>query len=477
MGRKITTLITLVVVVLFSQVTYAGFYYEIGEQKEILSIQQNGMTYLTKEFTFHVESRSTELGTEVWVGLPTSDTSVISASFSLNGETVTPNYKINNDDEIQVIFTNFPAIHPGETGRFSFKAQIPDLIYWLSKKELEKAPEDQLVSISYIPAWWDQARVGLLSLEMEFEKPLDINKIHFFREPIKIDHTKTGTRLIWQSSNLSPNQKIKHAVTLPRQYFSPSMTPEKDWMPTWVLISLLSFGLLGTTLLIWGITYSVKNRRYNSPVAYMSGNKAYTSFDPVETALFYNLSTDLIVKLIIMGLVNKNVIQIHDNNTMKRVSTLESLKWYEEHFLNSIDENIQIIPQQWKEEYKEILGTFYEKVEGYCGRQTLSHYNNYLKNHTFTEHDDPRWIILQKQLANGLFDDPKDDELKEAMPAYIYSYMPLFYLTIISPSLEKESHAQYNNVFPGAQGGNGGNSGSGCACACACACASSGGCT
>lgn len=477
MGRKITSLTILLIILLFSQITYAGFYYEIGEQQEILTVQQNGTTYLTKEFTFHVKSRSTESGTEVWVGLPTDATSVISASFSLNGKTTTPHYKIDNDDEIHVIFTDFPAIQPGETGRFSFKAQIPDLVHWLNKKELKKAPEDQMVSISYIPAWWDKARIGLLTLEMEFERPLDTGAVQFSREPVRIDKTNTATRLIWQYSNLSPDEKVKHSVILPRQYFSANMTPEKNWMPTWVLITLLTFVSLGLIGIIWGITYSVKNRRYNSPVAYMSGNKAYTSFDPVETALFYNLSTDLIVKLIIMGLVKKNVIQIHDDKKMKRVSTLESLKWYEERLLNSVDENVQIIPEKWKEEYKEMLGEFYKEVEGYCGRQTLNHYNNYLKNHTFTEHDDPRWIILQKQLANGLFDDPKENELKEAMPAYIYSYMPLFYLTVISPSLEKESHAQYSNVFPGANGGSGGNSGTGCACACACACASSGGCT
>lgn len=478
MKRKMIYLTILLITLFVTPCTYASFYYEIGEQHELLTVQTNGTIRLEKDFTFHVTSQSTELGTEVWVGLPTNDTSVVSATFTLNGKKTFPHYRVKEDDEIYVIFTDFPAIRPGETGHFSFRAQIPDLVYWLNKDQLKKAPQNQQVSISYIPAWWEKGTIDRLTVEMQFEQSLEMDRVQVTTTPSQIKDMGKGSRLIWEYTNLRPNEKVHHAVILPRQYFAASVTPGRHWMPLWALILIITFVGLGLGGLIIGINYSIKNRRYASPIAYMKGDKAYTHFDPVEVALFYNLSTDFIAKLIIMGLIKKNVIQLHGNDQMKRVPTLEPLTWYEEHFLKSVDEHIQIIPDQWREEFKEMVGEFYDQIEGYCGRQTLSHYNQYFKNNTFTEKDDPRWAIIQQQLAQGTFDQPEEEELKTAMPAYLHVYFPLFYLTVINPSLQKENRAHYSHVFPGAAGtGGGGNSGPGCACACACACASSGGCT
>ncbi len=469
------TFFIVLILLLATPFALARFNYEIGEQHEILNVYRNGSIMLEKEFTFHVKSSSNENGTEVWVGLPTDDTSVISASYIINGKETPLKFKIEKgNDEQHVIFTNFLPIRPGETGKFHFYARIPDLIYWLNKDQLKKDTEEQLVSISYIPAWWDKAVTKSLTLEMSFENGIIPSDLSFAtqQKPTQV----LENRFIWEYSNIPADTRKKHAIILPRQFFSASMKPLKNWMPTWVLLLILAIILvtvLGTALLI---IYSVKNKRYQTPVAYMKGDKAYTSFDPVEAAFFFNLPTDLTAKLIIIGLMKKNVIKLKDD-IMQRVPTLESLTWYEEFFLDSIDKNVQIISDKWRENYPEMLGRFFKQIDGYCGRQTRAYYTKWLKDTTFTEKDDPRWAIIKEQLASGIFEKPVKERVQSTTPGYLNPYLPLIYLTVINPGLQKENKAHYRTVFPGETNQGGDTSGTGCACACACACASSGGCT
>ncbi len=477
MHKLKVTLTTILLLLIISTGTFASFYYEIPYQKEFLTVDEDGTILLHKEFAFHVLPSSTEDGTEVWVGLPTDGTRVSEASYSLNGQSSTPTYDVEDDnDQYFVSFTRFPAIKPGQTGEFTFTAKIPDLVYWLDKKQLDKAPEDQLVSISYIPAWWEKGTVKNLELTMNLPQRINLEELTITNNPTSTQIVNGGLQLVWKYSNVNPNEKLHHAITLPRDYFAANFTPKQTWMSTSTIILITVFILvivLGITILI---VYSVKNRRYQTPIMYMKGDKAYTSFDPIETALFYNLSTDFISKLIIVGLMEKRVVQFKDNR-LQRSATLESLNWYEELFLDSVDQNVEIIPEKWKKNFSEMVSHFYEKIKGYCGQQTMSYYNNLLKKEDFSENEDPRWAILQEQLAKGTFEKPDNKErISSYTPAYLNAYMPLFYMTVINSSLAQENHKQYSHVFPGATGG-GGNSGPGCACACACACASSGGCT
>lgn len=457
----------------------ARFDYEIGEQTERLIVHTDGKITLEKEFTFHVLPSSNENGTDVWVGLPTEDTSVLSAVYIANGQEMPVRYsKEEGDDEQYVSFTKFPPIQPGETGRFRFTARIPNLVYWLNKEQPEKELSQQLVAISYIPAWWEKGTVRSLTLMMDFEQSINVDRLEFHVARPQVTTSPHGNpRLIWEYSNVAANTQLKHALIMPREYFAANAKIRKDWTPpiVIVLVVVLIVAIIGGIALL--IAVAAKGARYQTPVAYMKGNKAFTTFDPVECAIFYHVNVNLIAQLIIMGLIRKGFVKMVAQNTMQRTPSLERLTWYEELFLDSVDENIKIIPDKWKANYEKMISHFFEMVQGYCGYQTKQHYTNFLKQTVFTEADDPRWVVLQQQLAKGTFDQPTAERLN-TMPAYVGSYMPLFYLSIINSKMRKENDAYYGHVFPGASGnGGGGTGGAGCACACACACASSGGCT
>lgn len=462
-----------------SHVALASFNYEIGEQREILTVQKNGAVLLDKEFTFHVLEYSTENGTEIWVGLPTSGVKIQKAVYVSNGTEIPVKFSVESDDDnYQVILKKFPPIKPGETGRFRFTARIPGMVYWLDKSQPSRSPSNQHVAISYVPAWWDKAVTRSLNVMVDFDNDLDPNRLDFPQgHPVIGAHPDQKLRLVWEYSNLQPGEKRKHAVIIPRDYFAANFKPRATWIPTWVVVLIIFSIFAGLGLFVWVIYRTNKYRRYQSPVAYMKGNKAYTSFDPVEAAIFYHVPPDLLVKLITMGLMRKNAIKL-ENSQLRRVNSLEQLTWYENLFLDSVGEQVRLIPDKWKANYEEMIKHFYDLVNGYCGNQTRTHYNNWLRHTTFAENDDPRWLVLQKQLADGIFDKPSEAVLRNSMPDYMDMYFPLFYMTMVHQPLAKINNSYYNHVFPGAAGnGHTGSTGSGCACACACACASSGGCT
>lgn len=470
----------LISLLLVTPLVQARFGYEIGEQTELLQVDSSGKITLQKEFTFHVLPSSNENGTDIWVGLPTNDTRVSRAEYFQNGQWVPVKYSLeSSDDQYHVSFKKFQPIQPGETGRFRFMATIPDLVYWLDRKQVDLEPEEQQVTISYIPAWWEQGVVHTLTLIMEFTSAINLDHLGFEHARPEISTTVGGkTRLTWKYTNLPPDTARLHAVYLPRTYFTANAAIQKDWISTgWlVVIFLLISGGIG--IVVWAISYSVKNRRYyQTPLAYMKGDKAYTFFDPVECALFFRVSSNLLTQMIVMGLMKKNVIRLTGENTMKRVPTLESLTWYESLFLESVTDQIELIPDQWNENYKKMVDHFAEMIKGYCGQQTMNYYAKMLKKTTFGETDDPRWIVLQQQLANGVFDQQNTEGIRKTMPGHLNPYFPLFYMTLVNPRMRKENDDYYNHIFPKTNGGSTGGSGGGCACACACACASSGGCT
>ena len=72
----IVTLVALAV--FFPSSAEASFYFHIPKQQDQLTINENGSVTLVRYFDFFVEASSTDAGTEIWAGLPTSSTRVTS---------------------------------------------------------------------------------------------------------------------------------------------------------------------------------------------------------------------------------------------------------------------------------------------------------------------------------------------------------------------------------------------------------------
>lgn len=469
------TVASVFIVLVLISTAFASFHYEIEWQKEILEVGPQGKVMLNKSFSFKVLPESTEQGTEVWVGLPTKGTSVSNAMYFKNGMYTSMDYKIKRSDSSQhIIFQDFPAISPGESLVFEFYAEIPDLIYWLDKDQLDKELKDQLVSLSYIPAWWDKAETKDLIVEFRFAPKLDVNKITYLHnEPVVKEQQYNVAKAIYHYQDLAPNSKMQHAIILPKGYFSEGFEPKKDWLSSGAITAIVASVLGVCALLIALISLAVQQARYQTPAAYITGKEALTTFDPVEAALFFNVPGDLLVKMIIMGLMDKKVIKLDANNNLKRESTLERLTWYEDRFLDVIDDKVNVKKDKWPMFSQEMVSKLKELLGGYCGAQTKAYYTKFLKDE-LDQDDDPRWFVLKDYLERKIPSKAVVDSGYE--PSFSSIYIPLFYLHFIDNDMEKERRAAYSSGFA-STASKGSSSGPSCACACACACASSGGCT
>lgn len=471
------TLKLALVIALIATAALASFKYEIVNQKEILEFGTHGRVLLNKEFTFKVLPESTDKGTEIWVGLPTANTSVNSVNYYQAGRVHSIDFKIRKSDNNQnVIFTDFPAILPGESLTFQFYAEIPDLIYWLNKKQPNLPLTEQKVAVSYIPAWWDEAETKDLTLELRFAPKLDLKGIDYLKgNPATKEQLVNMAVVTYHYQNIKPDTKLEHAIVLPKSYFKKDFEPKKDWLSAGQITLIAS--IIGLVILFFValIAAIASQARYQTPAAYITGKEACTTFDPVEAALFFNVPGDLLVKLIVMGLMKKNIIKMDQNGNLKKEPTLEKLAWYEELFIDTIDENVQVKNDKWPEFSKKTVTKLKELLGGYCGAQTSAYYKKLLKEMEITEATDPRWLALKDYLSKKMPERVNQGDTYE--PVYLNSYLPLFYLHFITQKQEKERQTAFNGTFASTTAGKGGTGGGSCACACACACASSGGCT
>ncbi|MDD2431752.1 MAG: hypothetical protein PHD88_03650 [Firmicutes bacterium] len=471
--KKTLNVVFLLILIAFT--ASAVFRYEIDWQKDILEVDSSGQILLNKSFSFRVLPESTENGTEIWVGLPTKNTKVTNASYVENRVSTALEFRQDTSgDNYQVIFDRIPAILPGQSLEIHYTATVPDLIYWLDKKQPDEEPNAQRVALSYIPAWWDKAVVRELTLEFRFASHLNLSDVQYAKvEPHFVD---TDQQLVigYTYQNVPQETKLHHSIILPKNYFASNFEPQRDWLTNSQITVIVSIVVVLVLLFGAFVRYLVKQERYTTPAAYITGKEAYTNFDPVETALFFSVPGEILVKLIIMGLMDKNIIKMTSTKQLKREATLEKLTWYEELFLDVIDKEVNIKPEKWTDFCRETLDKLKEMLGGYCGAQTKAYYQRKLADIHVEENTDPRWLVLKDYLNRKIYEKPKSN--KQYEPVYLNSYLPIFYLSFIDNDMERERKAAFTKTFTSSSSG-GHSGGSSCACACACACASSGGCT
>ena len=123
----------------------AAFRYSIPKQQDQLTINEDGSVGLVRYFEFAVAENSSDAGTEIWIGLPTSRTAVSSVTDN-QGNEVSFETRISGG-EYTLILTGFGPIKPGTSKGFAVEALIPDFLFPDSHNE-------EYVTMKYIPGWW-----------------------------------------------------------------------------------------------------------------------------------------------------------------------------------------------------------------------------------------------------------------------------------------------------------------------------------
>ena len=122
----------------------AAFVYSIPKQQDQLTINVDGSVSLVRYFEFQVASTSSDNGTEIWAGLPTSNTKV-SSVVDEDGKQVKFSTRSSNGEYV-VTLSGF-SIKPGTKKGFTVTASIPGFIH----KDTRNAG---YVTMQYMPGWW-----------------------------------------------------------------------------------------------------------------------------------------------------------------------------------------------------------------------------------------------------------------------------------------------------------------------------------
>ena len=187
MTKTFRVIVLVIGIMLLSGTALAAFSYHIPFQEDVLVVQKEGIVILDKTFEFHVDGSSTDDGTLIWAGLPTRGTTVTGVQYWTGDRWTDIPFTQKSQNGYFVELEGFPPIKPGNSARFNVKASISDLVYWSDK-------DAGLISISYIPSWWD-SRVDKLVFRMEFED--DVRDLTFPRAEPEIVKGQNRTSLTW----------------------------------------------------------------------------------------------------------------------------------------------------------------------------------------------------------------------------------------------------------------------------------------
>ena len=199
----------LIVMVLFALPAQAGFVYDIPVQDDQLEVRPDGRVFLLRYFEFRVDKSSSDAGTVIWAGLPTSSTRITKVT-DASGQNVS--YGTNFSGTFVVTLEGF-KISPGESMGFYIEAEIPQFVYLASRNE-------GYVTLEYTPGWWDSS---VLEQEIAVILPPGVTKEEVrtgTREWDAFAETEDGRGVVYFKQKLGPNERLTVNIGFPARHLS-----------------------------------------------------------------------------------------------------------------------------------------------------------------------------------------------------------------------------------------------------------------
>lgn len=537
--------VTLAVIILtlsvFPGTAFGAFRYHIPKQQDQLTINEDGSVGLIRYFEFAVSQDSSDSGTEIWIGLPTSRTEVYSVTDD-KGNDVDFKTRISGGD-YTLILTGFDPIKPGTSKGFTVEAVIPEFIFPDSQNE-------GYATMKYIPGWWS-SEVKVQDIAVILPGGVEQDEIKTgTREWDGIAQTESGAYVItWHFENLGPNEKVSINVGFPGKYVAlPAKQEPGPLIPSeegpfvrvprfghsdglWIGIAFA--GLAVAFLISTAIAVS-RREEYMPPSISMEGIGVNETLSPVEVSVLLKQPPEKTMTLLLFSLIKKGKVQVVSDNPLKlSVQDESDLSEAERLFVEAIDRNTgQLDQAKLVGVFRYLATSVNEKMKPYCRKDTEEFYRGHIARlwAEVKQADTPElklealdknllWLIQDEErfkAAEGMFE--AADKGASWYPSwwllgfpYLRAYPGLYLWPIymhrsysdISSGIIQGNERKYREITEtvftpappvGARPISGGKrSGSGnqggftppsCACACACvscacacACAGGGGCT
>ncbi len=522
----------------FPGTSRASFIYSIPKQQDQLTIKEDGSVTLVRYFEFRVEQSSTDSGTEIWAGLPTSSTKV-SSVVDQDGKSVKFSTR-SSGGEYVVTLTGF-TIKPGTSKGFTITATIPDFIY----RDTRNAG---YVTMRYTPGWWSST-VAVQDIAVVLPAKVEKSEIKTgARQWDGIAQLTSGAYVVtWQFKNLSANERVSVDIGIPDKYVTlapPEKAPSPAVPP--VRIPPLQTGpdpaaLIGIVVLVFAalIALSAVNSRrgredYRTPQVSMEGVGVNETLSPVEASTLLRQPPEKTLTLLLFSLVKKGALRVYSEEPMRvAVDSEADLTEAERLFVAAIDKNTgeidgtRLIPC-----FKYLSTSVNEKMRPYCRRDTEAFYRGVIQRmwEEVSAAETPElklstldtnflWLVQDEDRMKDAENQFPRDRTVEALPNWwmlgfmfnrpfgypfymwpgaLYGRYSGIYGGLLGEGERQDMRAISEEVWTPAQapsrgilGGRGGSStyhggftppSCACACACvscacACACAGGGGCT
>lgn len=516
-------------------VSRAAFIYSIPKQQDQLTINADGSVTLLRYFEFKVEQSSSDAGTEIWAGLPTSGTEV-SSVVDQDGKAVKFDTR-SSGGEYVVTLTGF-SIKPGTQKGFTITATIPSFIFRDSRNA-------GYATMQYTPGWWP-APVAVQDIAVVLPGKVEKSEIKTgSRLWDGIAQTESGAYVVsWQFRDLKSNEKVSvnigfpdKYVTLPVQETKPTQpaVPPQDWTPArptgFNPSSLMGvFVLIVVGVIAFNAIASRNREEYTPPQVSMEGIGVNETLSPVEASILLRQPPEKTLTLMMFSLVKKGFLRVTSEDPLRVAVVYErDLSEAERLFVEAVGRSSgEITGSKLAPCFKYLATSVNEKMRPYCRKETEEFYRGVIRRtwDEVTAAETPE-LRLSTMDENFLWLLQDEDRMKDAenqlpregagqalpnwwmmgfmygrpfgypyymWPGAIYGRYTGIYggllgdqdrqdFRTISEQIWAPASAPSRSIFGGG-GGHGGFTPPSCACACACvscacacACAGGGGCT
>lgn len=374
---------------LFPRVAFGAFRYYIPKQQDQLTVNEDSSVGLIRYFEFAVDQSSTDSGTEIWIGLPTSRTQVSSVTDD-KGNNVTFKTQISGGD-YTLILTGFDAIEPGKAKGFTVEAVIPEFLFPDSENE-------GYATMKYIPGWWS-SQVKVQDIAVILPGGVEKDEIKTGTgEWDGIAQTESGAYVVtWRFENLGAGEKVSVNIGIPDTYVTlpvkeepvPVIPPEP--LPSHRVPGIghsgnfsAIFGLFAVAVIVIvaiGIATGMKED-YSPPRVSMEGIGVNETLSPVEVSILLRQPPEKTMTLLLFSLIKKGIVRAYSTEPLRlSVHYERDLSEVEELFLKAIDRNTGELDQtKLTYVFRFMAASVNEKMKPYCRKDTEAFYRGHIAN-------------------------------------------------------------------------------------------------
>jgi hypothetical protein len=354
--------------------------YHLDHEWVKIWINQDGTIDLFYDIRLTLDSG--DLISKVYVGQPTGDFTIGTASDEYGIDLTTSDASSGSDYKVQVALSWELAV--GEGVKFSLMTNVAGMLY-------NDTMNPGNIGMQFTPSWYD---ANVNDLRIEIVLPPGVTK-----DDVKTTETaywnntadEDGSLTVyWEKQNLTPNEQYPIGISFPAEYLpdytAPNNTPPptsgEDDFGTYVFVA---FGVIAAIAAIGFAAYVIRKKPYTSPQLSMETLGIRRGLTAVEASYLLEMKPTQIVTEILYSLLQKRAVWTETTNPALKLQIMPDfkdkkgtadnpLRYYEIDFLNAVRSDGTLDEEKLAHTVMYLRDTVEQKLRGYSRRDTTDYY-------------------------------------------------------------------------------------------------------